>query len=390
MATTDQKLTVLYVDAAPWFGGAQRSLETLITGMLEDGRITPVLLAADRSPSGLVERARTRRILTRSLSLHHWSLTASGLARFLLDMQASRRRIRSLMRTVKPDLLHANSLRSALAVALCGIRNIPLLLHSRDVREPRVVRRWIARRLQGLLAVSNTVLETWDGIVPPDLPAVAIPNGFDLRRFENVVPAPSLFPQDPPLVLLVADLVQWKRHDLFVRAFGLVHAQRPEVRGVVIGRPVAADSRRLLAELKRLSRAVGTDQDLVFRTSEHDALGWIAAGSVVVSCSEREPFGRTVVEALALGKPVAATRGGGPEVILADCPVGFITGARPGELARGILDALDASQQPVTAETARRFAQRFDIRRVLPLVVQFYERILDRGKERSRPGAIPK
>ena len=68
---------------------------------------------------------------------------------------------------------------------------------------------------------------------------------------------------------------------------------------------------------------------------------WMQAMDVVVHASEREPFGIVVVEAMALGKPVVATRPGGPEEIIThDSDGQLVTWNQPDELAEAILKYL--------------------------------------------------
>jgi glycosyltransferase involved in cell wall biosynthesis len=62
---------------------------------------------------------------------------------------------------------------------------------------------------------------------------------------------------------------------------------------------------------------------------------------VVVHASEREPFGIVVVEAMALGKPVVATRPGGPEEIIThDFDGQLVVWNKPEEMAEAILKYL--------------------------------------------------
>ncbi len=84
------------------------------------------------------------------------------------------------------------------------------------------------------------------------------------------------------------------------------------------------------------------------------------AMDVVVHASEREPFGIVVVEAMALGKPVVATRPGGPEEIITHGFDGqLVTWNKPDELAEAILQYLrDPEWARSVGERAKQRSRR--------------------------------
>jgi glycosyltransferase involved in cell wall biosynthesis len=70
-----------------------------------------------------------------------------------------------------------------------------------------------------------------------------------------------------------------------------------------------------------------------------DIPGILRASNVLVVASDQEPFGRTVVEAMATELPVVATRCGGPEEIIVDGETGFLV---PLHDPRAMADAVGA------------------------------------------------
>jgi glycosyltransferase involved in cell wall biosynthesis len=118
-----------------------------------------------------------------------------------------------------------------------------------------------------------------------------------------------------PLVGIVGRLQRWKGMHVYLRAMSEVAKRFPEVQGVVVGGkhdlepdyPEFLESILREEGLKKVVRMVGR------QTNVPD---WMQAMDVVVHASEREPFGIVVVEAMALRKPVIATKPGGPEEII--------------------------------------------------------------------------
>ena len=99
---------------------------------------------------------------------------------------------------------------------------------------------------------------------------------------------------------------------------------------------------------------------------------WMQAMDVVVHASEREPFGIVVVEAMAIGKPVVATRPGGPEEIITHGSDGqLVTWNKPDEMAEAILKYL---RDP---EWARSVGQRAKQRSGEYTMEKYAERVGD-------------
>ena len=93
--------------------------------------------------------------------------------------------------------------------------------------------------------------------------------------------------------------------------------------------------------LRERIKALGMAEKIRMVGVQRNVPEWMQAMDVVVHASEREPFGIVVVEAMALGKPVVATRPGGPEEIIThDSDGQLVTWNKPDELAEAILKYL--------------------------------------------------
>ena len=368
--------TVVFIDCGPWFGGAQRSLLTLASGLRDVG-YTPVLLAADATDGGLVEQAQQRGLAAQHLPVRHWRKTPRGMVHFFLDRRRSVPLIREAVRRYGASVVHANGLRAALLACPATPPGTPSVVHARDVREPALLRRWTASRANAVIAISRTVASRWAVAGAERCRVQTIHNGFDLGEWAEVRPADG-FPwhEEHLTATLVADMVRWKRHDLFLASLREAHARDPRIRGVVVGRPLNRQGGRWLQFLKERSAALGLAEVVAFVTDARSALPWIEASYVVVSTADAEPFGRTIVEALALGKPVVAVRGGGPEEILAGTGAGLVTDASPACLAASILEFADPERRRRAEEAARRRAGDFTARRMVDQVRTLYESLL--------------
>ena len=370
MPNVNNLLNILLLDCAPFTGGAQESFWSLAAHLPQDV-CRPLLMTADHSAGGLAERAALQSFPYQPFTARHWPANVRGLLQYLQDSRRFEPFFRKTVADFQPDVIHANCIRSALLIPQ-DCRQ-PILLHDRDAAFPFFVTRHISNRFQNLhvVAISPLVAEKWRSLLPEDHLHI-IPNGFDLEAMAVAQPATK---DDSATfrLLQVADFSPWKRHDRFLNLLAQLKPQIPNMKAVIKGRVRDRQGERLLTDLKQMASKLGLDDSLVFNTADGSALPEIAAADVVVSCSDGEPFGRTIVEALALGKPVAACRGGGLDALLADCPaVSFVP---PGKLHDAVLQWLPPEKRQMTVPFAQKAAKIFSIERHVAEMTGIYKNI---------------
>ena len=194
-------------------------------------------------------------------------------------------------------------------------------------------------RADRVIAVSDAVKRVLveDGVNERDV--VVIPDGIDPNEIRaNAARAPDIrrrlgLPDHVPLAVNVAALVGHKDQQTLVRAAAAARTRAPQLHWVIAGEGPLRDA--LQREIGALG--VGDIVHLVGYVDPVDAL--IREARVFVMSSREEGMGSVVLEALALERPVVATRAGGlPEIVPAEwlAPVGDA-----GALASKTLLALD-------------------------------------------------
>src|SRR6185369_6138450 len=118
-------------------------------------------------------------------------------------------------------------------------------------------------------------------------------------------------PANATLAVQVAQLVGHKDPVNFVRALAAARPRVANLHGLLVGEgPLRGDVERAIAELM-----VGDVVHLAGYRTDADAL--LAAADIAVLSSREEGMGSVLLDALAFGVPIAATRAGGiPEVIV--------------------------------------------------------------------------
>lgn len=180
---------------------------------------------------------------------------------------------------------------------------------------PRKMIHWAAQQADasiGVCAALMDVLRDW-GIEERRLNVFR--NGVDLQRFHPVPPAQAraeLKIEGGPVLLSVGHLIERKGHHLVVGAMPQVLKQHPQARLYVIGE--GEERPRLEAQITEL----GLQQQVTLTGAlpNEKLATWYSAADALVLASSREGWANVLLESMACGTPVVATRiWGTPEVV---------------------------------------------------------------------------
>ena len=337
---------VLFVSYSGILGGAERLLVDYAATLPGDRCV-----ACPAGPLADAARAAGLPVLvlpTRSLRLRGGLQQAAWA---LGNVVAHAAEIRRLGRDLGADPVVAWGMRSALAAALAGT---PYVFAHNDLLPGPVIGRAVraaARRARRVIALSEAIAAE----LPPG--ALVIHPGIDVDAFDG-----AAAPAEPPEVLVLGALVEWKRPDLALEAVALARRQLQRLRLRLAGAPIDGDG----DVVERLRARMG-QPDLVdaVALAGHvaDPAGALARATCLLHCAPREPFGLAVLEALAAGRPAIVPAAGGPaEIVDATCGRLY----RPGDAAAAAEALVEVVGDPARrAEMGRagrrRARERFDL-----------------------------
>ena len=266
------------------------------------------------------------------------------------DSQAIRR-LRTLLRERRPDVLHTHTAKAGatgrLAALLAGAGRPPAIVHTfhghvlsgyfspgRE-RVFRRLERWLARRTSIVVAVSEEVRDDLVafGVAPADRIAV-VPYGLDLSGFGTAMRRAELRAE-----LAVPDetfVVGWVgRLTAIKRPLDLVRVLRELVDEGVDAVLAAVGDGEDRPDVEALAAELGVTERVRLVGFRRDVKDWYSAFDAFLLVSQNEGTPVAAIEALATGRPVVATDAGGTRAVVADGESGFLApiGAT-GELAR--------------------------------------------------------
>ena len=264
------------------------------------------------------------------------------------------------------DLVHARSRIPAWLSLRAAARNrvaFVTTFHQRPAAATALKRAYNSVMVRGerVIAISHYIAERLlaDYKLDPARLRV-IPRGVDLDLFDpDKVPAERMIrlvnkwrlPDGVPVVMMPGRITAWKGHKLLIDALGKL--ERGSFHCLMVGDDTARPDAKKALEAHAHACGVGGYVHFVGRTDDMPAAYKLA--DVVVSASlDPEPFGRVMIEAQAMGRPiVAADHGGARETVLVN-ETGWLV--KPGDadaLAEGLRTALSLGESERATLAAR-------------------------------------
>jgi glycosyltransferase involved in cell wall biosynthesis len=375
-------LRVLTLIDRPITSGGGERMASVIAERLDPSRSERWLCSSRSSPAQTFE-ARLTEAGVRLLTLQRTSPAAVWAWRPLVQ----------LLRRERIDVLHAHKFGSNVWGTVVGrIARVPVVVaheHSWSY-EGQAVRRFLDREVVGrgadaFVAVSREDERRMASVEGVDPSVIRfIPNGIpeQLRRGGDVRAELGIDP-GAPVIGAVGQLREEKRLDVLLEA---VRALLPRFPGLVVLLPGAGPEEGALR-----AAAAGLD-GVRFLGLRDDIPDVLAALDLAVLCSHREGSPLSVMEYMAAGLPVVATRVGGVPDLIADGVHGLLVA--PGD-ARALADAIgalldDPARRAEMGALAReRQRAEFDLDVMVGRVQALYEELFARTARARAEGWRP-
>jgi glycosyltransferase involved in cell wall biosynthesis len=349
---------------------------------------------------GLMSRLDASRFDASVVSLSAGSavrkLERSGFAVTLIDEHDDGAAVAALaahLARVQPDVVHTHMYRAdviatkaVLAMTRAGHRRPYLVstVHSSRIRsaDDRETLRCLTPEMDQLIAVSRAIVAKIADERPGLAPVRLIYNGVDLRRYDDQQPASDLREQygmEPgsKIVGVVARLEPEKGHQTLIDAWPHVLRSVPDAYLFIAGEGSMRDAIEARAQMNRVAHRV------VFTGRRDDIPAVTAAFDVAVLPSHREAQGLSILEAMALSRPVVASDVGGIPEMVEDGVTGvLVPHDQPEALAAAIVRLLRDPE--LAARTARAGHDLVHDRFCIELMVRAVEEIYEQGAARAR------
>ena len=336
-------MLTLAVTYAGLLGGAERTLLDFTRGL-------PGGLVLACPEGGLAERARAEGVQVVPLRERPLELRG-GVAEHInagRELAGHGRDVRRLLREVRPDLLVAWGMRTAIVApaAALAVDQRPALLvrHVDFLPSPGVARlmRAAVGRADRVTVNSEAVGRDLDPHASLGDRLSVISPGVELAAYDAEWPM-----AEDPEVLLLGAVMPWKRPDLALEVVARAAESLPNLRLTVAGAPMNDEGERLLAGLRERAARPDLEGRVSFVGELADPRQAIGRAWCLLHCADREPFGNVILQALASGRPVVAPNSGGPaEIVDESCGRLY----RPGDTAAAAAALVELLSDPEAVE----------------------------------------
>lgn len=326
------------------YGGSDRCLFDLVTH-LPKSRFQPAMILRNEDP--LVPEYEKAGIPVATLRLvpPRRALEIGKLLKFLVYFWPSVFQIIRALGRFRADIVHVNTIYNLQSALAARLTRRPLAWHIRELSEGFIYNGFImmVRLLASHVVVTSRAVEAT--MTKCGDRVLMIPDGIDLSDYANTQESASLRDEfnalnGEPIIATVGRLEHWKGQHILIEAIPKVLKSYPEARFLIVGGP-AMNKPEYAEDLKKRCRALQIEKNVIFTGIRDDIPDILATvDALVLPTCTAEPWGRTVVEAMAAGCPVVATAAGGPLDTMVDGATGWLVPPNDKDALAGKICAL--------------------------------------------------
>jgi glycosyltransferase involved in cell wall biosynthesis len=392
-ARVDERIRLMKFVTLFGFGGTERQFVNL--GLALDAKRFALEYACMRRWGHFLEEVATHRVPLSEFPIRRLFGPAALHQQFRLARHLGRERI---------QIVHAyNFYSNVFAVPAAWLAGVPIIIASiRDrgvylTAMQRHVQRFVCKLADCVLVNAESIKE-WlvaDGYDAGNI--VVIRNGVDLPKFGGArhpeVRAELGIPEQAPVVAMMARFNPKKGIEDFIDAAAIVSWHRPDVRFLIVGEGHKAGRGGLTEDtvyrrsISERIRRLGLEGKVTLTGYRADVAALLSEINVSVLPSLSEGLSNVLLEAMAAGVPVVATRVGGTPEAVEHGETGLLE--PPGDpqgLAEAVASLLANSELATRLGAAGRRAvrERFSMERMVHATEQLYLDLLVRKAE--QPG----
>jgi len=237
-------------------------------------------------------------------------------------------------------------------VMACWLTRTPCVCHVKGFEKYGWRERWASTRIDAIVCMTHAIETHCEegGVRAPRMHVVydaLDPEHFRPARAREAVREELGLSADRCAVGIIGGIQEWKGQAVVIEAIARARRTHPELRCLIVG-GVHRAGRQYAEMLRQRVRALGAEEIVSFIGLRHDVPDILNALDIVVHASVRpEPFGRVILEAMMLGRPVIAAAAGGVTEFVDEDRTGLLV--PPGDVA-----ALAAAIAALAADPARR------------------------------------
>ncbi|MBW2028786.1 MAG: glycosyltransferase family 4 protein [Deltaproteobacteria bacterium] len=295
----------------------------------------------------------------------------------IIENIGSLKALARMCRTSHPCLLYCNGSRAAFYGGITGrLLGLPSLWHCRIAEPDPLLDLFLVGLNRRIVANSHASARRFRSYAKGKVSVIY--NGIDPQCFDKDVPKrPGALENVWKVILMISRVSKWKRHDIALEGFEKIASVEPSAHLFFIG---ARDERETdwWHYLREKSRTSPYSARIHWIGPVEDMHPWYRSADILILTSEKEPFGRVLVEAMMCGVPVVATRSGGvPEIVRNGIDGILVEPGSADEVAGAVLRILrNKTLRSTLVRSARERAKLFSLDTHVRRMVGLFEEVV--------------
>ncbi|HEY6503111.1 MAG TPA: glycosyltransferase [Chitinophagaceae bacterium] len=296
-------------------------------------------------------------------------------------------KLRKIIRNFQPDIIHSWDVMSSGYLTAANLflnkKIVNGVIYDAAIDSDYYNRNAFKVRLFSHLTKA-TVANSKAGLRAYKTPAsksVCIYNGIDLKRFDNLKSPSEVANQvlgrpkgDSFIGTMVASFNKWKDHDTLIKAAAKLCSYNKKVVFLLIG-----DGPEMLAIRKKVPASL-LDTQIIFPGNRNDIESILQITDVGLLITPREGLSNAIIEYMASGKPVIASKGGGTEELVTDGENGYLVNQKsPDEIIEKMEILMQNPELAATMGCKGRqwIKDHFEISRMTTEYISLYKKLLN-------------
>lgn len=373
------KIKIMYLSHTAKMGGAEKSLYNLIKN-IDKEKFEPILVCGESGE--LTDSIKKLDVETHIIPM--MQINTKYKIKGIYRLIKTSIKLKKFIEFKNIDVLHNNTYRARFYGTIAGnMARIKVITHVRDIMHWTKVEKRLAKYEDCIIAISDAVkkhiFKQIDEVSQHKV--VRIYNGVDVEEFD-----PNKFDKfklkkeynlnnDKFIIGVVGRFDEWKRFDLIIEAANNLKDDYKNLVFFIVGEAFDDDEEKVKINLKQLIKQYNLEDRVIFTGYRSDINEVMNGLDLFVLTSDNEPFGRVLIEALALNLPVVSTNNGGAPEIIINGSNGILVDYNNSEkLTKGIENIINNTSLRNSMKSNNRIyaKDKFSIQTHVKLVQELY------------------
>jgi len=372
------KYNILYLHNATYLGGAEKSLLMIVDNIDKD-RFNPIF--ACPSNGIFAEELKKREIKVENVEY--------AKIRGIKGVMNTVNTLKKIIKDNDIKLLHSNDLRTNLYASFVGkFYHIPVIWHARNLIYKELIdyEKWLSFLPDTIICNGEGIAKRFSFFGKIFKKIKIVYTGIDVNKYNPNIDSSSIrkelnIKKDEIVLAVIGRIGEGKGQDDFIKASSIVAKQFVNVKFLIVGSAVTNEDCWREKYLMNLVKQLNLENKVYFIGFRKDIENILASIDIFVLSSYAEPFGRSLLEAMACGKPVIATNTGGTYEIVSDGETGILIPPKnPIKLAEAMKKLIEDENLRIKMGKAGRLKVKklFDIKKCIKILEDEYIKLLEK------------